>query len=203
MGDIICFRITKEGKTMCKRITPKYVLDIRENRYSIDNAIRKIFEECGIDSYPVNVFDIARKLNFDIKYVNFIGDKIGGAMWDGMEELEIAGMKSKRLMLINNNDTPAKRAFTVAHELGHFMLHCDEGANFYEKFHAEERDDKTREDEADFFGINLLMPSWIMRAYIDKNRGLSKRELVDNICADFLVEKVAVEKRFEELGYIV
>ena len=200
MGVIVNF-ITKEEMQMCKRITPQYVNDIRQNRYTIDNAVEKIFEECGITSYPINVFDIARKLNFDIRYVNFVGNKISGAMWDGKEELTIGEMTSKRFILVNKSDTPEQRAFTVAHELGHFMLHCDDGTNFYEKYHAEQDEDKKKEDEADFFGINLLMPSWIIQAYIDRNKDLPHQVLIKHICEDFLVEEAAVEKRFREIGY--
>lgn len=204
MGRLIKYRFTREGEMMSKRITPQYILEIRQDRYNIENAIRKLFTECEIQSYPVNVFDIARSLNFDIIYATFTKDKIYGLMWDGYEEITVGNQKSKRCIVVNVNDSPERRAFTVAHELGHFLKHCNEQHNFFERYHGDAEqteEEKKIEDEADFVAANILMPSWIMRKYIEIHRNLSYSKLTEKICADFLVEKEAVEKRYEELGY--
>lgn len=202
MGQVVKF-YTKEEMDMSKRFTPEYVNDIRQNRYNTDNAVEKIFQECGIAGYPINVFEIARKLNFDIMYGKFRHESIYGAIWDGDEELEIGGKRSKRFILVNAEDSKERQLFTIAHELGHFVLHCTDQANFFERYHGGDSQPpkaKEIEDEADFFAASLLMPRKEFKSYIEKNRSLKKDALLSKICSDFWVEKEAAKKRFVELG---
>lgn len=205
MGQIITF-YTKEELHMNKRITPDYVNDIRQDRYSIDNAVEKIFRECGIDGYPINVFRIAREFNFDIMYGKFKQENIYGAIWDGNSELEIGEKKSKRFILINADDSKERQLFTIAHELGHFVLHCTDQANFFERYHGgqdQSSEAKQIEDEADFFAASLLMPRKEFKKYIDQHKNLRKNELLAKICADFWVEQEAAKRRLDELGIIL
>ena len=189
---------------MSKKNTPEYVKEIRKNKYSMDGNIMKIFSECGITTYPINVFKIAKALEFEIVYGKFKQENVYGVMWDGDEPLDVGGRKLYRAILLNKQDSIERQAFTVAHELGHFMLHCQDDRNFYERYHggAEQTEsEKMIEDQADFFAANLLLPQNLIKAYIAQYSFLTKTELVTKICKDFLVEKDTVLKRFEELGY--
>ena len=189
---------------MPKKSTPEYVKEIRRNQYSMDGNIEKIFSECEITSYPINVFQIARALEFDIIYGKFKQDNVYGVMWDGDEPLNAGGKQTYRAILLNKQDSLERQAFTVAHEIGHFMLHCKDNTNFYERYHggAEQTDSqKLIEDQADFFAANLLLPKKLMKAYIAQHNNLSRSDLTSKICKDFLVERATVDKRFEELGY--
>ena len=191
-------------KIMSKKSTPEYVKEIRRNQYSMDGNIEKIFLECEITSYPINVFQIARKLEFDIIYGKFKQDNVYGVMWDGDEPLNVGGKQMYRAILLNKQDSLERQAFTVAHEIGHFMLHCKDNTNFYERYHggAEQTDSqKLIEDQADFFAANLLLPKKLMKAYISQHSNLSRSDLISKTCKDFLVEKDTVVRRFEELGY--
>ena len=125
-------------------------------------------------------------------------------MWDGDEPLDVGGRKLYRAILLNKQDSIERQAFTVAHELGLFMLHCQDDRNFYERYHGgagQTESEKMIEDQADFFAANLLLPQNLIKAYIAQYSFLPKTELVTKICKDFLVEKDTVLKRFEELGY--
>ena len=150
------------------------------------------------------VFKIAKALEFEIVYGKFKQENVYGVMWDGDEPLDVGGRKLYRAILLNKQDSIERQAFTVAHELGHFMLHCQDDRNFYERYHggAEQTEsEKMIEDQADFFAANLLLPQNLIKAYIAQYSFLPKTELVTKICKDFLVEKDTVLKRFEELGY--
>ena len=103
---------------MSKKNTPGYVKEIRRNQYSMDGNIQKIFEECEITSYPINVFQIARKLEFDIIYGKFKQENVYGVMWDGNEPLTVGGKQTYRVILLNKEDSLERQAFTVAHEIG-------------------------------------------------------------------------------------
>ena len=204
IGTLIYLDTITKGKAMSKKNTPEYVKEIRRNQYSMDGNIQKIFEECEITSYPINVFQIARKLEFDIIYGKFKQENVYGVMWDGNEPLTVGGKQTYRAILLNKEDSLERQAFTVAHEIGHFMLHCKDDTNFYERYHGgvEQTDSqKMIEDQADFFAANLLLPQKLIKAYISQYDNLPKPELVSKICNDFLVEKETVLKSFEELGY--
>ena len=131
-------------------------------------------------------------------------DNVYGVMWDGDEPLNVGGKQMYRAILLNKQDSLERQAFTVAHEIGHFMLHCKDNTNFYERYHggAEQTDSqKLIEDQADFFAANLLLPKKLMKAYISQHSNLSRSDLISKTCKDFLVEKDTVVRRFEELGY--
>ena len=98
---------------MSKKSTPEYVKEIRRNQYSMDGNIEKIFSECEITSYPINVFQIARKLEFDIIYGKFKQDNVYGVMWDGDEPLNVGGKQMYRAILLNKQDSLERQAFTV------------------------------------------------------------------------------------------
>lgn len=202
MGKILKIYANEEIR-MSKRVTPDYVNDIRHDRYNTDNAVEKIFAECGIEGYPINVIKIARMLNFDIIPGKFKQNNVYGAMWDGSDEIKIGNRSSKRFILYNAEDSKERQMFTIAHELGHFMLHCNDSENFFERYHGDggqgERE-KQIEDAADFFAASLLMPRKEFKKYIEINRGLGKEKLVDKICNDFWVEKEAVDRRLSEVG---
>lgn len=59
------------------------------------------------------------------------GLPIYGAMWDGNKDLPLSGgHTSNRFILVNSNDSKEKQTFTIAHEIGHFMMHCTSEHNF-------------------------------------------------------------------------
>lgn len=192
----------KRKTAMSKKSTPEYVKEIKNNKFDFTAVVSRIYKECNIDSYPINVIQIAKQLEFDIFYRKIKQPNIYGAMWDGDEEIRVGDEKSKRLILVNADDPIEKRLFTIAHELGHFFLHCNDQSNFYERYHKENDDPimKIAENQADYFAANLLLPSFIFVPYIYKNKELSRKDFVNKICDNFLVEKETVEKRFKELS---
>ena len=202
MGKILRIYANEEVR-MSKRFTPDYVNDIRHDRYNMDNAIEKILSECGIDGYPINVIKIARELNFDIISGKFKQRNVFGAMWDGSDEIKIGNRSSKRFILYNVDDSKERQMFTIAHELGHFMLHCNDKENFFERYHGDAEQgeqEKQIEDAADFFAASLLMPRKEFKKYVESNNGLDRDKLLDKICNDFWVEKEAARRRLDEVG---
>ena len=77
--------------------------------------------------------------------------------------LDVSGMlvPSRRVVYLNADEPPARRRFTLAHELGHWVVHCA-GASVPPRILC--RSDETtgaadaREREANVFAATLLMP---------------------------------------------
>jgi hypothetical protein len=97
-------------------------------------------------------------------------------------------------------DEPAlRRRFTVAHEIGHHLLHSDGAAVLCRPSDVEtaEGDVRTREREANRFAAELLMPESLVREAAD-------RDGPDPIALSgpFGVSDVAMGYRLVTLGYL-
>ena len=91
-----------------------------------------------------------------------------------VEEAELSGISgflypAERLIFLNACDTPQRRRFTLAHELGHWICQHLEGTRQpvycrHEDVTAAEPPDRAREREANVFAAELLMPEPVVRA---------------------------------------
>jgi len=75
-----------------------------------------------------------------------------------------------RQIYINASDIPARRRFTIAHELGHWVCQCLEGEGRGATVMCRAEDvspdvDRTLEREANVFGAELLMPENAVREH--------------------------------------
>ena len=97
---------------------------------------------------------------------------------------------------VNKNQNIRRQRFTVAHELGHYMMHRNKSESFTDEvfFRTEKKD--AIEYRANEFASQLLMPEERVRRAIaggDRNLGkLSER---------FNVSSAAMKARVQELGY--
>jgi Zn-dependent peptidase ImmA (M78 family) len=74
---------------------------------------------------------------------------------------------SERVVFLNAKDTPARRRFTLAHEVGHWVCQCMEGRGALMMCRAEDTapgTDRALEREANIFVAELLMPEAAVRA---------------------------------------
>ena len=100
------------------------------------------------DNFVVKVGDICELLNLDCQFVD-LKDGCAG-------ELD----RNNRVIYINNNYTATRNLFSVAHEIGHYVLH--EGMQYrfddYKKYLTKEQ--RQIEYEANDFAGKLLMPEY-------------------------------------------
>lgn len=196
---------------MGKLQVPGYVKEIRQRLKEdghIEDAVELILSENGIKQVPINAFDIARKLGFVIKTVSFQDDSISGVLWDGAEAFPSLSGDYCRIILLNVKESAERQLFTVAHELGHFMLHCNDETNFYERYITKDCKDaiseeqKDMEDKADFFAANLLLPRSTLLRFIQTNDFNNENEIIASVSSVFCVEKETIRRRLEEIGYV-
>lgn len=177
-----------------------YVLKMREDKLSYQEAVKKILQENNIKSLPIPVIDIAKSFGFNIYSVNFKDDRVAGIMADSDTPLK-AFENNKRIIAINAKDYLERKYFTIAHEIGHFVLHCNKEQNFFERYmHGLDRNQREDvENAANAFAAELLMPAQMFIDFIKNNSGLTRNELIEEIRRTFIVSPKAIERRLDEL----
>ena len=117
------------------------------------------------------VFDIAKDLCLEIVYVHDLPENCGGFLEPGPEP---------RFIVVNAKHSHSEQVATIAHELGHYALHHDNKTKLQShwlmtlplgKFGRQMRRATsrfiTREDEADLWGICLLLVLGAKKELID------------------------------------
>lgn len=135
---------------------------------------------------PVDVHEIARRMKITIVSDPFL--PVSGEF--SLEE------KNRPLIRINTSENPLRQRFTLAHELGHFVLnHGPEFRDPVSNFLENVRDRK--EVEANRFVLALLMPEPAVRFFVDKERITS----VDKLSKHFNVSSTSMIYRLKNLGF--
>lgn len=107
--------------------------------------------------------------------VEAIAEDLLGLAVEARDDLPVSGMllPAERRILVSAAEPEARRRFTIAHELGHWICQCLEGTAKPVYCRAEEigvdPEAKALEREANIFAANLLMPEPAVRAARGKN----------------------------------
>lgn len=152
----------------------------------IEGIAWRIIEKYWELSVPVNVYEISRKMGVEL--VSDPSLPVSGEF--SLEE------KNKPLIKVNTSESPLRQRFTLAHELGHFVLNHgpafrDPASNFSGNIW-----DK-KEVEANRFAAALLMPEPAVRFFVDKEKITSTKELSQH----FDVSSTAMIYRLKNLGF--
>src|SRR5437016_10708684 len=170
-------------------------------------AARKILRELDIKKAPISLDMITEKLGIRLSLEPFDEElsgilvKEGGAVAIG----------------VNSTHSPKRQRFTIAHEIGHFILDHP-GEMFIDKTVRQRavvvrRDGRSSEGtdkheiEANRFAAELLMPSEIIEKVVKNRLSKSKMpstdELVSDMAAHFQVSSQAMEIRLVNLGFLI
>lgn len=170
-------------------------------RRKIQAMTTALLEENNITDGPVPVAQIAKTRGARI-FVSPLEGGLSGFLYRDSNEAVIG---------VNTSHPPARQNFTIAHELGHLMLHdIEEQLHVDHEFRVRLRSDVSSqgideaEQEANFFAASLLMPKEFLE------RDLKDADYVDVFDDDFLkelsrkygVSTQALAIRLKTLGYI-
>lgn len=74
---------------------------------------------------------------------------------------------TQNAILVNENESKQRQTFTIAHELGHFLLHREELGNIPDLLvvYRDGKSDNALEKEANHFAANLLVPDFLLNQY--------------------------------------
>jgi Zn-dependent peptidase ImmA (M78 family) len=166
----------------------------------------RLLKEYQIHEPPVPVGDIARGEGAQIARQRFEGNESGFIFRDG--KLTVIG--------VNTITSRRRQRFTIAHELGHLLLH--EGkplivdhsirVNFRNDVSSMATDDE--EIEANSFAAALLMPRPLvlkhLKAYITRvtqgGKSISREDLIAQLAREFDVSVEAMGYRLINLGIL-
>jgi len=166
---------------------------------SPSGLVTKILKALPGLSIPVPVEEIARQLDIqEIRELETDGFE-GGLITDDC--------RSEGFILVNANAHPARRRFTIGHELGHFLIPTHQppkGTKFLcsrddlARFGAKQENAQYRmEAEANQFAALLLIPPPLLNAKLNSMRNPDITHVLQ-LCRDFIVSKEAMARAYAE-----
>lgn len=136
---------------------------------------------------PVDVHAIMNAIGVDVREQPDV-ENSGTIFWDETQQ--------RWSVVLRAQESWVRKRYTLAHELGHYILHLENGAR---KDLAPLHRPTTKsvghiEREANQFAADLLMPEYLVRGlWQDGYR-------VESMAAKFLVSKAAMSWRLHDLG---
>lgn len=153
----------------------------------VENIASEVLRENFISEPPVPVYELARNYGYEVVEAELPSN--------------IAGLVDikKNIIFINKSDTDTRKAFTVAHELGHIKLHASEleknpdlGILYRQPLGEKNGDEK--EQEANFFAASLLVPETMYEEVLKQYKDVLPENKIELLSALFGVSR-------EVLGY--
>ncbi|MGC3990190.1 MAG: ImmA/IrrE family metallo-endopeptidase [Chthoniobacteraceae bacterium] len=114
------------------------------------------------------------------------------------------------LIGVNKTQHPNRQRFTVAHELGHYLLHDTSGVHVDKTFTVRHRDARSSEGtdveemEANLFAAEILMPAHFIEKDVCSVKGLDilDEESIEQLARAYKVSSQAMAIRLTSLGYL-
>lgn len=165
----------------------------------IEQKAEKLLLDSKTFSNPVRIKDCAKHLGITLIPSELDHDVSGFLLLKDDSTIHIGYNKSN----------PENRVrFTIAHEIGHYLLHAKDAKLFVdkdEKILYRDRNSSTgellKEREANSFAAALLMPEKLLRKEIQKYKG-SQEKFISAIAKKFSVSEQAITIRLTNLGLI-
>jgi len=149
---------------------------------------------------PINIKSIIKKLGIKLSPYD-LGEDVSGVLVIDKGNYKIG---------YNSTESLVRQRFTLAHEVGHFILHCEDKEEglfvdntkyMFRKGSPNSKEYK-REMQANQFAAALLMPEQLIQKYIGdwKNRSSTDHELIKELAKKFKVSEIAMTFRLNNLG---
>jgi Zn-dependent peptidase ImmA (M78 family) len=167
-------------------------------RKHIRNLIDQLLETHNIQLPPVQVDEIAKELGIQVQYEHAKDELSGFLLRDFSRHKAIIG--------VNEIHVKTRQRFTIAHELGHFLLHEQEELHVDRLFQIKRRDGKstTGENEANLFAAELLMPAQFIQEELAEIEllDLENDAVISSLADKYNVSRQAMTFRLSYLGYV-
>jgi Zn-dependent peptidase ImmA (M78 family) len=166
-------------------------------RYSrINSEVDALLQKYRIDSPPVPVEEVTREEGIEISFRTLQDSMAGFLLRRGQN----------KIIGVNDHHAPARRRFTIAHELGHALLHEGEELYVDHSFRVNLRGPEAstatniEEIEANTFAATLLMPRrMLLRDLQSWGFDLEDDEQLNELAHDYGVSRSAMSFRLMNL----
>lgn len=150
-----------------------------------------------IDTAPVRLTPIVDKLGLQVYLVEMKDGVSGKLLANKHLPKSLNGGKCGWTIFANANEPARRVRFTVAHEIGHFLLHKDIATQYGrivdDSLYRSEQISDFKESEANRFAADLLMPWDEINRYIESTS--SESIDVEQMADYFDVSKIAMAIR--------
>jgi Zn-dependent peptidase ImmA (M78 family) len=160
-----------------------------------ETEAQRLVAKLGLQAPPVDVESIAKALSVRVEGADLDPDVSG----------VLVRAKGLAIIGVNADNAPNRRRFTIAHELGHFVLH--RGGTYIDKgIFARFRDSESgsgtsrEEREANAFAAALLMPAdWVQTEFSSRPFDLADDCALQELSSLFGVSSQAMLYRLNNL----
>lgn len=167
------------------------------SKKSIEQRAVQLLEEHGAMRAPVPVELIAHRLGLVVESAA-LGNDVSGLL---------VVKDGRGTIGVNQTHVPVRQRFTIAHEIGHYVLHREEAELFIDKGYAAARRDRTTstgedygEIQANAFAAALLMPEPLVSAEVDRLAfDLGDEDALEALADKFQVSLQAMTFRLSNL----
>jgi Zn-dependent peptidase ImmA (M78 family) len=166
----------------------------------LKNKAKELLEKSNIRKAPVPVEKLASALNAIVRYQPFDGDVSG----------LVHNQDSQAVIGVNSNHAETRQRFTIAHEIGHLLLHHSESlhvdnqlrsvVNFRDEVSSLGVDDS--EIEANQFAAELLMPEEFILRDLKEISATEPEAAVEELAQRYRVSIQSMAIRLSKLGFI-
>jgi Zn-dependent peptidase ImmA (M78 family) len=168
-------------------------------RAEIQRVVAQLLRALCIDGPPVPVERVAAHLGARVHYEHFDGDLSGFLVRE----------QNRTIIGVNSRHAATRRRFTIAHEVGHLLLHDQDRLHFDRRFPLRLRDTRSSQavdpDEiaANAFAAELLMPTaMVQRDLAAHTVDYEDEESLRSLAGRYNVSLQAMILRLVNLGYI-
>ncbi len=171
-------------------------------RKHIRSVAERLLADTPAGSAPVPLKAIVKSLGVEI-HQEAVEDDLSGFLYrDHKRNLTIIG--------VNADHPPNRKKFTIAHELGHYLLHDFDDVHVDRQFKVWLRNETSsqgtddEEKEANLFAAEILMPARFIEADVQQigNFDLLNEKVIEDLAKRYGVSSQAMTFRLAYLGYV-
>lgn len=167
---------------------------------SPEKQATSVLRKTGVTSAPIPIHLVAQRLGLVLEAGSFGDDVSGVLVIDG----------DRAVIGYNSSHSPTRQRFSIAHEIGHYVLHRADSSLFIDqRYFAAFRDRRSasgadrRERQANAFAASLLMPSDLVLREVEHRRfDLGDEDGLKGLAEAFQVSVQAMVYRLTNMGVL-
>jgi Zn-dependent peptidase ImmA (M78 family) len=168
-----------------------------KSRKKIEEKAQQIIDSLFITEIPIPIDRIANELGINIKPYD-LGEDISGVLVIN---------NGKGTIGLNPTESNVRQRFSIAHELGHFVLHKENNDSLFVdksyKIHFRNQESSTgevrMEQEANAFAAAILMPKKELKSKIDELEIDLTEDAIKRLAQMFNVSAISMTYRISNL----